>query len=1437
MSDTPDAAAVWRGRLDKAVPTAFLVALAFVQRPGWTAADTKLDLVVDPGGFLARALSLWDPLAAGGQLQNQAYGYLFPMGPFFWLGHALNLPAWVVQRLWWAVVLVLAYHGTRLVLERLGIGTGWSRVIGAMAYALAPRMVVGLGAISSEIWPMALAPWVLLPLLSVAPGRERPAALRSGVAVLLLGAVNAVASLAVLVLPFWWIITRRGAVRWRLLAWWSGAVALATAWWVGPLLLLGRYSPPFLGWIEDARVTTAVASVTEGLRGTTQWIAGIGGAQDPVWPAGWLVLTSRNLVLFGLVVVLTGLLGIAMARGPWVGFARGGLVLGLLFVTFGHIGGVAGPWAGAEADLLDGVLAPFRNTHKFEPVLRLPLALGVAHGLPLSVEWLRRRQAPWPLIAPAVVVLALIGQTAAPAFVGVIQRGEYLAVPAAWSETATWLDEHDDGGRALLLPGGNAPARIWGEPKDEPLQPVATQPWIVRDAVPLGSAAATRILDEIEQRVSQGRGGPELLAMLESLAVTRVVLVGDHQRLASRTTPPVVVRAALVASGARSVVSFGDVVGGSTDVATASDWGLDRPVREIEVFSVDTGAGIAPTALVPLAEVPRYAGGPEGMAAVPGSPPGLFAADPASDLGGDPTGLSTDTLQRRQASFAASTDLYGPLLSADEEYPSPRSVHDYWPYPLTEADPGLTDQQTVRADDGAARAEASSTLADPALGQGRELASDAWRAFDISGATAWRSSGYDPEGQWVQVRWADPVELPSELTLTLDTEIGADAAAVSITTEAGTVRTPVTAPDLAGDVDPARYRVPVGVPPGATSSVRLTIEAVRDDRPTVRVRDLGVGVLPRVLPFVRLPLTVASPQVISVQASTDSRPACYPLSSGVLACSPDRSRVGEEETTMRRIVSIGEDRTFTGQGTAAATGNGADDLLRRLDDVRATASSRWIQEPGVSPELAVDGDPRTYWAADPEDSQPELTLTWPTPRTVRGLRFSLDADAAGRRPTEVDVTVEERSYHRVLDRDGSISLPEVSTRGLQLVITDATSQDSLTTAGESPMPVVVGDVALEGDAWPPIGLDSPVVVPCGFGPTVQVNGVTFPTSVTTTRGAVLARGDAQLDICEEMSLAAGEQRVQVLASREFAVRSLLLDQRGPTGAVGVGSTATPLRVVHWDATDRSVELARTVEADGLLVVRENANPGWVARLGDGQLRPVRADGWAQAWVVPAGSSGVVHLTFEPQGPFQVSLVLGAMLALVLVGLAVATRGGSRGPVLAETRLPTLGRGLALAAVVAVGGVVGALASALALAARRVRAGIVLAVGSLLALVWVGWALLRPWPSGSTNRDIVSGGLALLLVAIVTTWSGGGATDAPTGATSGPGLDGRLEEVPAQGGDEERRAEREHDGDPEARVEEAESQDPANGEHDGQVPEEQAVAHGADVREHRVGEHP
>ena len=88
---------------------------------GRIAADTKNDLSVDPWRFLGRSLHAWDPQVTWGGIQNQAYGYLFPMGPFFGIGSEL-FPMWVVQRLWWLTLLTAGFVAVLGLLEASGKG-------------------------------------------------------------------------------------------------------------------------------------------------------------------------------------------------------------------------------------------------------------------------------------------------------------------------------------------------------------------------------------------------------------------------------------------------------------------------------------------------------------------------------------------------------------------------------------------------------------------------------------------------------------------------------------------------------------------------------------------------------------------------------------------------------------------------------------------------------------------------------------------------------------------------------------------------------------------------------------------------------------------------------------------------------------------------------------------------------------------------------------------------------------------------------------------------------------------------------------------------------------------------------------------------------------------------------------------------------------------
>jgi arabinofuranan 3-O-arabinosyltransferase len=205
-----------------------LTVLAFVQRPGQVTFDTKLDLAANPLHFMARALHLWNPEATSGELQNQAYGYLFPMGPFFAGGQLLGVPPWITQRAWTALLLVAAFYGLLRLARALGIGTEPTRYAAALGYALAPRILTEIGALSSETLSAAMLPWVLLPLVLVRRiGSPRRAAALSALAVLGMGGINAAVVLLALLLPGVWLLTRRwDRDHLRLVGWWCLCVVV-----------------------------------------------------------------------------------------------------------------------------------------------------------------------------------------------------------------------------------------------------------------------------------------------------------------------------------------------------------------------------------------------------------------------------------------------------------------------------------------------------------------------------------------------------------------------------------------------------------------------------------------------------------------------------------------------------------------------------------------------------------------------------------------------------------------------------------------------------------------------------------------------------------------------------------------------------------------------------------------------------------------------------------------------------------------------------------------------------------------------------------------------------------------------------------------------------------------------------------------------------------
>lgn len=475
-----------------------LAAAMFAQPVGLIAADTKHDLTADPAGFLAAATHAWTDVFPLGQLQNQAYGYLFPQGLFFLLADAIPdwlLPTWVAQRLWWTIVAGVGFSGFYRLCQCVVPGSDRAtpsasirafHIIAALLFALSPRTLTTLTAISSEAWPVMLAPWVLVPLLRTdkITGREIAAAT---VPIALMGAVNATATLAACIPAGLVILWRRQG--WLLL---PAAVAVS-AWWIGPLLVLGKYSPPFTDFIESSYVTTRWLNLLEILRGTTHWTP----FADTEREAGYLLVSQPVFVLATVAIAACGLAGLALsaqgAQGTRLRYHGLWLVMLLVGITI-----LAAPYG----QLLDDALAPLRNLHKFDLLVRIPLLLGVAHlGTVLEVPHPRRLLTRRAAAGLGVAVIALL--SVAPVWSGrLLPTGAYREVPEYWRQAADFLNANVDT-RTLLVPETSFARQVWGWTRDEPAQPLLEVPWAVRDAVPLLPPEAIRGLDGVMATVDR----------------------------------------------------------------------------------------------------------------------------------------------------------------------------------------------------------------------------------------------------------------------------------------------------------------------------------------------------------------------------------------------------------------------------------------------------------------------------------------------------------------------------------------------------------------------------------------------------------------------------------------------------------------------------------------------------------------------------------------------------------------------------------------------------------------------------------------------------------------------------------------------------------------------------------------------------------------------
>jgi arabinofuranan 3-O-arabinosyltransferase len=268
-------------RLRTLIEYSVLAVLAFVpmlaSEPGKVTDDTKTYLYLDPGRYIRQAVSLWDPNVALGTVTHENIGYLFPMGPFFWVCAELHLPVWVAQRLWLGILIFAAGAGVLYFCRAINL-SGPGRYVAALAFMFTPYVMQYSGRISVILMPWSALPWMLaFVVLALRRSGWRYPALFA-LAVALVSGINASSILYVgigpaLWLPFAVLILREAT--WRQARAVAGRIVflvlLTSLWWVVGLQVEAAYGVNILKYTETLSSTSSGSSPFESLRGLGYW--------------------------------------------------------------------------------------------------------------------------------------------------------------------------------------------------------------------------------------------------------------------------------------------------------------------------------------------------------------------------------------------------------------------------------------------------------------------------------------------------------------------------------------------------------------------------------------------------------------------------------------------------------------------------------------------------------------------------------------------------------------------------------------------------------------------------------------------------------------------------------------------------------------------------------------------------------------------------------------------------------------------------------------------------------------------------------------------------------------------------------------------------------------------------------------------------------------
>ena len=333
-----------------------------------------------------------------------------------------------------------------------------------------------------------------------------------------------------------------GAVRWsdaRAFALRTAAcLAVASLWWVAPVVAHVLYGRDFLPFTEPPGVIWSTTSASEVLRLMGYWTSyvGVGYAGDlrPFTSDAGVMLFHPAVLVASLLVPALVALALATAR-PWA-YAPFFLLLllgGALIAGAGFPDGTPLRRAALAVYFRVDAVQFLRTTYKAAPLIVVAFALLAAAAAP--AVWVRARWAALPLAA----VLLL---SAWP-----LVRGEAVdsqlaweEIPPAWTEAARDLDaDLPANTRAVVLPAQLFATYDWASTVDPILPALSDRPVAARTVLAYADRRSVDLLWTADNLIQQERAvDGQLPPLLRLLGAGAVIAGADDDRARSGAIVP-----------------------------------------------------------------------------------------------------------------------------------------------------------------------------------------------------------------------------------------------------------------------------------------------------------------------------------------------------------------------------------------------------------------------------------------------------------------------------------------------------------------------------------------------------------------------------------------------------------------------------------------------------------------------------------------------------------------------------------------------------------------------------------------------------------------------------------------------------------------------------------------------------------------------------------